>query len=467
MIRKASQFWIEDPLRKVSQPVLFITQADNEVDAAGKDGLGTTFVMNARLINSGNLPLFRHSVVNGDGVKFTYSRIFDKESVIINVPAAGGKEYIEEEVTTTEVIDIMPAFELSDNSGNLVGLAICTSGLWEESGWNIVTFDSSLVDPFEYGHWTIYYTIKPFIGDLEDKNISTSGGNVYEVAPSGYHNKVWELAFYGNIGGIGTDYYNAAIIGNFEDNPLGEPHYSEIGVSRSARQWSIIYHDYEFPDDYYSIGYGYIPGAVINIVTSVEQGYADHSIVDSIYIVDDVNITAIDAIGTAVRSSNEYAILCFTYNATVIGGSSTNSTPVVKMIIDGNVFQLSPYNGSIIYNWIPFEDPEFGTAYWYPFDAANSNIRYYKFEGKTYVLHAIPDYYQDPIGGYISNPKIRYLFICPEDSTFNFSVSFDQLRDDSNNPYHMIGDYYCFSKFRLVKSTRVVEKISERKIRRS
>src|SRR5574343_1409677 len=112
MIRKASQFWIEDPLRKVSQPVLFITQAGSEADITGKDGLGAMFVRSARTINSGDLPLFKHYAVNADGVKFTYTRIFDKESVLIEVPYKPIISVGKEVSRWRTITKLVPAFEI-------------------------------------------------------------------------------------------------------------------------------------------------------------------------------------------------------------------------------------------------------------------------------------------------------------------------------------------------------------------
>ena len=91
-MRKISQYWIEDPLRSVTQPVQFTI--DGKIDIS----VGTQFVKSARLLNSGNLPVFKYkTTVNG--TEFSYSRIFDKECVGIYSPVVGGR------VTTVEDIE--------------------------------------------------------------------------------------------------------------------------------------------------------------------------------------------------------------------------------------------------------------------------------------------------------------------------------------------------------------------------
>lgn len=187
MIRKASQFWIEDPLRKVNQPVLFITQAGSEADITGKDGLGAMFVRSARTINSGDLPLFKHYAVNADGVKFTYTRIFDKESVLIEVPhrlvVSVGKK-LSRWYTVTK---LRPAFEISDDSGDITGIIVCDEDNWTTSG-KYYAIDKNSVDPFEYGNWMCHYDEKPFSGDLENKVIRRDGRvTITDIAPCGYH----------------------------------------------------------------------------------------------------------------------------------------------------------------------------------------------------------------------------------------------------------------------------------------
>ena len=70
-MRKISQYWIEDPLRSVSQPVQFTVEGRVDIS------VGAQFVRSARLLNSGNLPVFSYKfkVTVGKEERGTYWRL--------------------------------------------------------------------------------------------------------------------------------------------------------------------------------------------------------------------------------------------------------------------------------------------------------------------------------------------------------------------------------------------------------
>lgn len=106
-MRKVSQYWIEDPLRAVSQPVQFTI--DGRVDVS----TGSQFVRSARLLNSNNLPVFSYKT-RVNGIEFSYSRIFDREYVGIYSPVVGGGSVTVEEIVKTVLSRPVVTFMLYD-----------------------------------------------------------------------------------------------------------------------------------------------------------------------------------------------------------------------------------------------------------------------------------------------------------------------------------------------------------------
>lgn len=88
-MRKILQYWIEDPLRAMSQPVQFTVEGRMDIS------VGAQFVRSARLLNSGNLPVFKHST-NINGVDYSYFRVYNRESVDISYPITEKLKRIEE-----------------------------------------------------------------------------------------------------------------------------------------------------------------------------------------------------------------------------------------------------------------------------------------------------------------------------------------------------------------------------------
>lgn len=93
-MRKISQYWIEDPLRTVSQPVQFTVEGRVDIS------VGAQFVRSARLLNSGNLPVFSYKA-RVNGTEFSYSRVFEREYVGIYSPSVGGGAVTVEEIVKT------------------------------------------------------------------------------------------------------------------------------------------------------------------------------------------------------------------------------------------------------------------------------------------------------------------------------------------------------------------------------
>lgn len=93
-MRKISQYWIEDPLRTITQPVQFTVEGKVDIS------VGAQFVRSARLLNSSNLPVFSYkNRING--TEFSYSRMFDREYVGIYSPVVGGGFVTVEEIVKT------------------------------------------------------------------------------------------------------------------------------------------------------------------------------------------------------------------------------------------------------------------------------------------------------------------------------------------------------------------------------
>lgn len=100
-MRKISQYWIEDPLRAVSQPVQFTVEGKVDIS------VGAQFVRSARLLNGGNLPVFSYKTIVNN-TEFSYSRVFDREYVGIYSPSIdGGVITVEEIVKTVSAHPVM------------------------------------------------------------------------------------------------------------------------------------------------------------------------------------------------------------------------------------------------------------------------------------------------------------------------------------------------------------------------
>lgn len=147
MISKVSQYWVEDPLRTISQPVRFTVSSDDSSNLAVGERLGIGFIRNARMMNTGNLPVFQYKTVTGSGSQLLYSRIYDKESVVVSIPSVSGKEIIEEEIeayTTVELVPVIGLYDISDPA-RFMGYAVYTTKAWDSVRY-VILLDTPIID---------------------------------------------------------------------------------------------------------------------------------------------------------------------------------------------------------------------------------------------------------------------------------------------------------------------------------
>jgi hypothetical protein len=157
-----------------------------------------------RLENIFQLPVYR-KVVHLDKPKgtITCSTVFGKEMIQIHIPpqAMGVKRVrVEEQILT----NILPAFEMANAQGEVVGYVICHSGNWG-GGYEFIPAPAEALDPFEYGQWMAYhptrrygispiYESQPFDDPIEDQQkllYLDDDCTITEIASSGYHNQAW------------------------------------------------------------------------------------------------------------------------------------------------------------------------------------------------------------------------------------------------------------------------------------
>jgi hypothetical protein len=489
MIRKASQFWIEDPLRKVSQPVLFITQAGSEADITGKDGLGAMFVRNARIINSRDLPLFQHSVVNSDGVKFTYSRIFDRESVLIEVPYKAVKRISEVLYRQYVITKLVPAFEISDDSGNILGLVVCDGDGWTESG-KYYAVSSDAVDPFEYGNWMCYYDSKPFSGDLEDKVIySDRSATITEVAPCGYHGTVvpHEEYSFESITDPSIDRISQSMcvlsetidtgtitlsdgsttIHNIVDSLTSLTYnpnfiYMTIYLPYYNRQLSLSHNSFDAGPEY---SYVSVFGSTVtsahselssSFCTSITIGVGTE--ITSEYYREPSEIMLVmptisnyynSEIWSAIYASGMDSYTLFDAASETITAEDTSSSIDINLIVSGNIFSSFSIANTATYG----SNETLARAIFYA--PLLSSLRMYSYGDAVYVIGSLMEY-ESVNGETNSSPKSTYFFVKLGDSEVQ-TLSLDSLYTSGSIPYNQTVGGSCYGKFRLVKIEEKVE----------
>lgn len=493
MIRKASQFWIEDPLRKVNQPVLFITQAGSEADITGKDGLGAMFVRSARIINSGDLPLFKHYTVNADGVKFTYTRIFDKESVLIEVPYKPIISVGKEVSRWRTITKLVPAFEISDDSGNILGLVVCDGDGWTESG-KYYAVSSDAVDPFEYGNWMCYYSSKPFSGDLEDKVIySDESATITEVAPCGYHgtvvpheeytsedtgppitqylsqsmcvlNETIDTGIITLAGGATTIYSVVSAMSSLTYNPnyllvSYNIYYYNSQLSLSHYHWSApasdsdrVFGSVVSSPSHSELSSSLCSSTVVYYFEEVPLGISDdyYNLDNIILNVPTVSNYCNSSIWSAVYATGRESHYRFNYSFEELELSEDTSSSIdVNLIVSGSIFPAFSIANTSLYG----SNETLARAIFYA--PLLSSLRVYYYGDAVYVIGSLMEY-ESVNGETNSSPKSTYFFVKLGDSEVQ-TLSLDSLYTSGSIPYNQTVGGSCYGKFRLVKIEEKVE----------
>ena len=169
------KIWVPNKDLTGQLPVLVTLQGDLD----GAQSLlfsGVQHLKQLRLENVQDLPQYWRSVALDNGSVIFCRTQFGMEEIVIHVPPRlYGKppKLIEREQEWEEVV---PAFEVTDASGALVGWVLCMNGKWTndlEQYEFIEARGSETLDPFEWGNW--YAELgepRPFSGELEDKYIT-------------------------------------------------------------------------------------------------------------------------------------------------------------------------------------------------------------------------------------------------------------------------------------------------------
>lgn len=126
-MRKISQYWIEDPLRAITQPVQFTVEGNVDISA------GMQFVNKSRNLNTSNLPVFYNKQFDKDAV-YVYSRMYNKESVSITRRQYVSTPTVKGDVKSRYIISPCAVFGLYDvsNIDYLMGYAICSLLDWND-----------------------------------------------------------------------------------------------------------------------------------------------------------------------------------------------------------------------------------------------------------------------------------------------------------------------------------------------
>jgi hypothetical protein len=118
------------------------------------------------------------------------STTFGQDKIHVHVPPKPIPKKGREEPEFTS--KYMPAFEVENSLGEVVGWVLCHSTTWKGGYEFIPRIQGLEFDPFQYGLWMEHYTQKPFQDELKDRLLfAEPGREVWDIAPSGYHNRAF------------------------------------------------------------------------------------------------------------------------------------------------------------------------------------------------------------------------------------------------------------------------------------
>lgn len=451
--------------------------------------------------NVNNLELYKKVVRFQNGVEIICEVNHGVEKVRINTPVAlpAAAEdidvVVEEEVVVPPVeteSTICPAFEISDGSGNIIGILVCDTGEWTSTG-TFYEIETSAADPFEYGNWMCYYDSKPFSGDLADKEIYNSDRVVItDIAPCGYHGTVvthdsYELYI---LSPPVTDYMSQSIcilnetidsgvitvgetvftihnIIEFMSNPIYNPNYigplDWIVYINSQFSFSHLVYDYspfntdeifafQVSADHTELSSNLCANTIISsyvelpysiqsyhwnsnnifLNTPTVSNYNSQSIWSAIYI------NGKESFGQYNESAEE-----------IITSEDTSSSININLIVSGNVFSAFSTANTTLYG----SDETLVRAIFYA--PLLSSLRMYSIEGVIYVVGSLMEF-SSISGNSNTSPKVTYFMVKTGDSEVQ-TLSLDSLYTVGGIPYHILDDGPCYGKFRLVKIERPEE----------
>lgn len=494
MIKKVSSYWISDPSGNTKQSVTFILQGDNADELVGLERLGFSFVRFSRELNVNNLQIFSQRRLLPDNTELIYTKLFDRESLLIAMPPIIEPTLIEVEEYEPEEekeVSLLPAYEVSDGSGNIIGILVCNGGEWS-TGDEYYDISSESIDPFEYGNWMCYYDSKPFSGNLTNKEIYNSDGIVItDIAPCGYHGTVVTHDSYefeilsppttdhmsqsicilnetidSGVITVGETVFTIHNIIEFMSNPLYNPNYIRplnwIVYINSQFSFSHLVYDYSpfNTDEIFAFqvsadhtellsnlcantiisSYVELPESIqsyywnsnnIFLNTPTVSNYNSQSIWSAIYV------NGKESFGQYNESTEE-----------IITSEDTSSSININLIVSGNIFPSFSTANTALYG----SDETLARAIFYA--PLLSSLRMYIYEGVTYVIGSLMEY-ESIEGNSNSSPKVTYFMITSESSEVQ-TFSFDSLYTGGSIPYHQLDDGPCYGKFRLVKVDKTV-----------
>lgn len=170
-MKKISQYWIEDPLRAVSQPVQFTVEGNVDISA------GMQFVNKSRNLNTSNLPVFYNKQFDKDAV-YVYSRMYNKESVSITRRQYVSTPTVKGDVKSRYIISPCAVFGLYDvsNIDYLMGYAICSL-----LDWNDVKYVQMFDDPVYYEE-QFYTRYKDYAGIIPKVNYKSADETINDLS---------------------------------------------------------------------------------------------------------------------------------------------------------------------------------------------------------------------------------------------------------------------------------------------